>query len=72
MDYILSSGKKKARICPLCENTTNLRTLCGEKFTKCSLHSSGSGCIMVAIYWLSYATMITLSLVWRKQIDDMQ
>ena len=28
---------------------------CGEKFTKCSLHTGRPGCIIGAIYWMAYA-----------------
>jgi len=34
----------------------------GEKFTKCSLHSILSGCIMMALYWMVYPDDDTPSL----------
>ena len=51
---------------------SNKRGICGEKFTKCSLHSSYVGCIIVALYWLDYTMKNTLASERRKWIDGMQ
>ena len=45
---------------------------CSEKFTKCSLHSPYTGCIIVALYWLDYTMKNTLASERRKWIDGMQ
>ncbi len=39
------------------KNGNKLVNECGEKFTKCSLHSGGAGCIIGAIYWMDYAPL---------------
>ena len=43
---------------------------CGEKFTKCSLHTRKAGCIIVAIYWMAYALSIPYArtrVFWREK-----
>lgn len=52
---IYCQAKRSAVLSVKMKNTNKLRTFCGEKFTKCSLHSRNTGCIMVAIYWMFYA-----------------
>lgn len=46
--------------------------ICSEKFTKCSLHSPSTGCIIVALYWLDYTIENSLASERRKWIDGMQ
>ncbi len=52
--YIVKRNHEKSY---LNDKTRILGTLCGEKFTKCSLHSQTAGCIMIALYWMDYANM---------------
>ena len=54
--------KLKTKIDPLAffahesgEIGLKFEAICAEKFTKCSLHCSYAGCIMVALYWMDYA-----------------
>ena len=45
------AGARRART----ENVNETEYFRGEKFTKCSLHTSRPGCIIVEIYWMAYA-----------------
>ena len=71
--------KLEAKIDPLAffahesgEIGLKFEAICAEKFTKCSLHSPSTGCIIVALYWLDYTIENSLASERRKWIDGMQ